>query len=236
MTDVINRTSTSLALPEIKNAFLEYTAEGGGLFGELIKFVKGKWLHGDDEIPLGTEYAAEMDQLARGWVRWDDGKPVDHRLVFVRDGKKIAEREELGFNDKSEWEKDENGQPKDPWQEQSYLPLVHCETDENFCWVFGSHGAKKASQKLTLAYWKRGLSQLPIVSLRADRYKHPTYGWTDVPILKVERWQNKDGVTPMLVPAQASKLPQREDPISSGLPAKAKANANNTDLSDEILF
>jgi hypothetical protein len=228
--------TTTVALPETKNAFLEYAAEGGGLFGELIKFVKGKWLHGDGEIPLGTEYVAEMDQLARGWVRWDDGKPVDHRLVFVRDGKKIAERAELGFNDKSEWEKDEDGEPKDPWQEQNYLPLVHCETDENFCWVFSSHGAKKACQKLSLAYWKRDLSQLPIISLRADRYKHATYGWTDIPILKVERWQNRDGMRPTLVPAPAPKLPQREDPISSGLPAKAKATADNADLNDDIVF
>ena len=66
MTDIV--TNTSLVLPEGKDAFLEYAAEGGGLFAELIKFVKGKWLHGDDEVPLGTEYVAEMDQLARGWV------------------------------------------------------------------------------------------------------------------------------------------------------------------------
>jgi len=226
---------TSAPVPE-SSAFLQYATEGGGGLGERLKFHKGQWFCGDDEIPLGTQYLAEMDQLARGWVRWHEGKPVEYRLDFVRDGKKIANREDLGFTDESEWEQDEKGKPKDPWQKQSFLPLLHLETVENFVWVFSSLGSERAAQKLSLAYWKRGLSHLPIVSLQAGSYRHDTFGRIDTPILKIERWQDRDGSAPTLAPASIPKLTQRENPISSGLPAKAKASADCADLNDEIIF
>ena len=51
------------------NPWLEAASEAGNPFGKLLKFVKGKWTIGDDEIAAGSEYVAHVDQLARGWVR-----------------------------------------------------------------------------------------------------------------------------------------------------------------------
>src|SRR5262252_8195709 len=50
------------------NPWLEAAAEAGSEFGKLLKFNKGEWLIGDDIVPVGTEYIAYIDELARGWV------------------------------------------------------------------------------------------------------------------------------------------------------------------------
>jgi hypothetical protein len=222
-------------MPETKDAFLEYATEGGGQFGERLRFVKGDWLYGADKAPDGR-YLAGVDQLARGWTRREKNKPVEYRIVFVGNGKKPATREELGHTDALSWEQDGNGDPKDPWQLQSFLPLTHIESGENFVWVFDSKGAEKAARKLALAYAKRGCGPLPIVVLEVGGYEHERYGWQDTPVLKVVDWQDKDGLAPTIAPVPAPKLPQREDPIASGLPAKAKAIADNADLDDDIVF
>ena len=37
---------------------------------ELLKFVKGKFKIGEEEVSLGTEYIAHVNQIARGYVKF----------------------------------------------------------------------------------------------------------------------------------------------------------------------
>src|SRR5262245_55987757 len=63
------------------NSWNEAAAEAGGNdLGKLLKFVKGKWETGADVIAEGSEYVAHIDQLVRGWVRFEDGKVVDRNI------------------------------------------------------------------------------------------------------------------------------------------------------------
>jgi len=55
-------------------------------FGKILKFNKGDWLVGEDEVPEGKEYIVYIDETARGWVKFVDKTPVDRRIVKVRDG------------------------------------------------------------------------------------------------------------------------------------------------------
>lgn len=58
------------ATPPSNNPFIEAATEGGDSPGELLKFVKTRWQIGDDEVLIGTEYVAHIDQLMRAWVKF----------------------------------------------------------------------------------------------------------------------------------------------------------------------
>jgi hypothetical protein len=203
--------TTAIALPDEDDPWLSVANEGGGQFGKMIKFAKGEWLHGDDDIPPGTEFVVLIRDAMRGWVRFADKKPVEYRLGYVRDNNAFANRDELGFTDRSIWEKNDRGEPNDPWAQQHYLPLQHCENGELYCWVFGSHGAKQAFRDLARAYSPyRKTAMLPIVSLQTDSYRHDTYGKIHVPVLKVERWHDW-GTAPVVEVVAPTKSDMNDD-------------------------
>src|SRR5262245_43611470 len=95
------------ALPAVKydNPWLEVAAENSGRFGKLLKFVKGKWEVGDDEVPIGTEYIAHIDQLAQGWIHFENGEVVGEPIIEkIANGKKLPTRDELPDNNPRKWE------------------------------------------------------------------------------------------------------------------------------------
>src|SRR6266568_1977371 len=94
------------------NPWLEAAAEAGG-FEKILKFVKGEWEIGEETLPEGKEFIAFIDEVARGYVKFEDKSVVDRRIVKVRDGKP-PKREELDDNDSSEWEIGEDEKPRDP--------------------------------------------------------------------------------------------------------------------------
>ena len=159
----------------------------------LLKFVKGKWYVGDDELPAGREFIAHAHQLAHGWVKFSDGKLVEQRVGIVADGFVIATRDELGDTDSSEWDKDGAGAPRDPWTTQYYLPLEDAETGELFTFVTGSQGGNSAIGKLTSQFVRNVRNGLPMVRLAAGSYKHKTFGRVEVPELRVTGWTGAPG-------------------------------------------
>src|SRR5262245_13538409 len=117
------------------DAYDAYVNEGGANFGKLLKFIKGEYFVGEDEVPKGTEYAAVMFEERRGWVKFVDGKPVDYRIGLVREGYVLPTRQSLGDNDPAFWPTDKKGNPQDIWVKQAYLPIVDIESNEMLCFV-----------------------------------------------------------------------------------------------------
>ena len=74
----------------------------------------------------------------------------------------------------------------------------------------------------------RNTTRLPIVSLQTDRYNHPDYSWIDIPVLKIEGWDDN-----MAPPDQDEPpiAPVAEPEIIS--PTKA---AKPADMNDDIPF
>jgi hypothetical protein len=101
----------------------------------LLKFVKGKWYVGDDELPAGREFIAHVPQLAHGMVKFVDGKVAEQRVGIVADGFVLPSRDELDDIDPKKWETDHAGVPRDPWCQQYYLPLEDNGTGELFTFV-----------------------------------------------------------------------------------------------------
>jgi hypothetical protein len=190
------------------NPFLEAANEAGGEIGLLLKFVKGKYEVGDDEVPLGTQFVAHIDQLARGYVKFLDGQVADRRIGMVADGYKLPPREELGDLDETRWEKDSQGKPRDPWVVQWYLALTRVETGELLTFVTGSKGGISAIGALCRVYARKyGIGVLPIVALRVRSYKHKLFGRIETPDFEIVGW---DGVPAQAVP---QSYPEEEEEV-----------------------
>ena len=55
-----------------------------------------------------------MAEAKVGWVRWWDGRPTDEVMVLIGDGVAPPRRNELGDDDRGQWETDDRGDPKEP--------------------------------------------------------------------------------------------------------------------------
>jgi hypothetical protein len=188
--NIIPSKTSAIALPADDDPYAEIAMEGGGQFGKILKYVKGGWSHGDNPIPLGTEFLALMPDCMRGDVRFENGLPVEHRIGLIRNRATFARRADLGFTDQSLWENDKKGTPVDPWSPQTFLPLQELQTGELYCYIFRSQGGKQTFRDLCRAYSPyRAGRKLPVISLQTDRYDHADYSWIDIPILKVVRWE-----------------------------------------------
>src|SRR5262245_54706062 len=85
--------------------------------GTLLKFADWRWTAGKEAtaVPDGTRLIA-MATIAL-WTRWEDGKPVEYRIREA--GHRLPERDELGYDDQSEWEIGPGGEPQDLWRNTS---------------------------------------------------------------------------------------------------------------------
>jgi hypothetical protein len=145
------------------------------IIGEMLKFAKGDFIAGDDEIVApGTTFTANCDELLAGWIKWQSSKPVEQIMVRVGDGVPPLKRHELGDTDPSLWEKDDKGEPKDPWQFTNYLPMM----DANgvlYTFTTSSRGGIGAIGELSRRYSKhrkRNPDVHPLIALDVGSYKH----------------------------------------------------------------
>ena len=162
-----------------------------------LKFVKGAYKYGgDDEVlPLGTILVPHMSELKAGYIKWKDGTPDDEAMVRIADGKPIPQREDLGDEDRNEWETDPNGTPQDPWQEMNTLPMKEPETGQEFVFTTGSRGGIGAVGKLCTMYGRQRHKQagkLPMIEIGSDSYFHKKRSIDiDFPTFKIVEWKSE---------------------------------------------
>ncbi len=178
-----------------------YAAYGAavGTDTPFLKFVKGQFKYGvDDEVlPLGTRLVSHMAELKAGYIKWKDGVPETETMVRIADGKPIPQREDLGDDDRNDWETDPNGTPQDPWQICNTLPMKDPETGQEFIFTTGSRGGIGAIGKLASGYGRARYKQadkLPVIEIGADSYRHKTYGDVSYPTFKIVEWRSEAGL------------------------------------------
>lgn len=174
--------------------------EIGASFGTFLKFLKGDWTLGEEgkEVPAQSRFVANLEEFYRGWVRWWDGKPTDHLIGRVVDRHHVPKREELGDQDESKWETEPNGARRDPWAKTVYLAMRDLSSDEVICFTSSSDGGRKAVAKLADRYDRlrhRHKAKMPIVTLEAESYQHPTYGKIWKPAFRIVDWTYWDDET-----------------------------------------
>ena len=233
MNEIIKREPTAVAAYGERDPFEAYadSIRPGYIVGKLLKFSKGDYLLGEGAEPVdqGTVVVAAIDQLLIGSIRWENAKPVEHRMVLVASGQYPPLRHELSYLDRANWEVDNNGKPRDPWQYSAYLPLLSGAGD---LWTFStsSQGGHGAIGKLSRAYAihrRKAPDDLPRISLKSDSYLHPDrqYGRIKVPLFELAGWEAKQRIVKALAEAGLT---------SDELPPTAVDRSS--DMDDDIPF
>jgi hypothetical protein len=174
---------------EVTNHYLRVAAETE-TFGPFLKFNSGAFLVGDNEIPEGREYIAHMDGAYIGWVKFSLNKVVARRMGKIADGFIPAEREALGDNDRTRWDIDGKGDPKDPWVLQRMVPFEDVKTREVVWFATSTAGGIGAVGELCGDYGRNRHLGMPVIKLAVSGYKNKKYGsWVDTPNFPIVRWK-----------------------------------------------
>lgn len=187
----------------VQNGYDPFAAYGqeaasGGTF---LKFNKGEWQAGQnsDEVPLGTRLVVNMSELSIGWIRWENGSPAERRLNLLTSGIKPERREDLGFDDQSEWETNDDGDPQDPWNFTNELPMADPKDGTQYTFSASSKGSIGCIGNACKAYareYQQKPGLVPVMELRRDSYIHKKHGKLYVPVLEIVEWISNDGVPP----------------------------------------
>ena len=167
--------------------------EGAVFEGDLLKFKKGKWYRGEGAEPVanGTRALCNMTAFWTGWIRWFNMKPVEHRGGCLIDFPERLTREDLGHTDRSLWETDTNGNPKDPWSMTDMLVMRETESGDLLTFSTSSQGGRGALGKLCRVFdrnYRKHVEEFPIVELTSETYEHDIYGEISKPAFKVVGW------------------------------------------------
>jgi hypothetical protein len=183
------------------NPFEAYgdAATGNRIVGRLLKFNKGDYLIGRDGevISTGTEMVPVMDSLLAGYINWRDNAPIEQIMGKVVDGYVPPRRADLGDQDESLWERDENGKARDPWQRSNYLVMVsRTSLTDVYTFTAASKGGLDAVGELCKVYGRHIRQQpdaYPVIRLDSGAYLHPnkTFGRVKFPTFPVIGWLDK---------------------------------------------
>jgi hypothetical protein len=216
--------------------FAAYARAAAPHTGILLKFVKGKYLAGrdGDEVPIGTEFLADMEKLELGYVKWSDGRVVDSRVGLLAEGFQPPKRADLGDHDKAEWETGTDGQPRDPWAFSNALPLQRLDVDDDdddeqggqHTFVVSSKGGLSCIGELCKAYSehrRQKPDELPVVALQSRSYQHAikAYGRIDVPVLEVVGWEPREDAAEALPAPDPAPAPPLQPAAAASKPAPA---------------
>jgi len=185
----------------VGNYFESYGAQAAqrNIIGDLLRFNKGDYMYGqnDELLDEGTQCIVDMNTLTVGWQKWEDKKPADADMGFVNQNFQPKRRKELGDLDENEWEVDENGRPRDPWQFTNMVVMrqIGTTSEEEGLYTFAgsSRGVINAIGTLCKIYGKKVRQDpeaLPIVELNVDSYMHSnkSYGRIKIPVLDIVGW------------------------------------------------
>lgn len=195
------------------------------IVGKLLRFTKGDYVAGQDmeEVAIGTRLVVNMDSILIGWQRWEDQRPAEQAMGLLVEGFQPPRRDALGFTDQSQWEVDDRGQPRDPWQESNVVLMKDPESDELYTFTAASKGSIGAVQKLCAAYSKEmreRSGEYPVIELGVDSYMHSNkaFGRIKFPVLGIVDWTDKSEFE---VAPEASE-PKRQKPKDTSTPAPKK--------------
>ena len=171
---MLNKTETEPKLParleDVADVMLAQTASSN----PLLRFVKGEYFIGDDEIEIGHEYIAYPFDAMIGFARWQDDMVVEQRLGRIAD-KFQLEREDLPADQE--------------WKPQRALPLEDAETHDFVVFVSGSFGGKKAINNLinaTARAVKAGRGEAtPLIRLAVGSFTSKEYGRIACPSFEI---------------------------------------------------
>ena len=215
--------------------------EGSDAFfdGDFVNFngQTGAWTRRKEPIGATVPFLCNMRQIALGWVKLVDGKPVDRRTGFLIEGYERPERSsnQLDDHEASRWPLNRRGEREDPWRKTTYLPMRCMEDGENVVYGPFADTQRKAIRSF-IGIYRRSVrdGKDPVVLLENRSFVNQSGGTTYVPTFKIIGWEYWDGapapdVQPVAVPTAPAATPAM---VKLAAPAAAKQD----DMDDEIPF
>jgi hypothetical protein len=183
------------------NVFEAYgdAATGNRIVGRLLKFNKGDYLMGQhgEVVADGTQMVPVMDSLMAGFVKWYANAPIEQVMGKIVDGYVPPPRSDLDDQDESLWERDDRGQPRDPWQRSNYLIMISRTSPADiYTFTASSKGGLDAIGELCKVYGRHIRQQpneYPAIRLESGSYLHPnkTFGRVKFPTFPIADWVAK---------------------------------------------
>jgi hypothetical protein len=205
------------------NVWEEYADAAGGnryILGDLLKYSKIEWLAGqnNDAVKSGTKVVVIMNSLLAGWVKWEYSRPTEHHMVEVVNGEKPLKRDELGDNDETQWETDNTGKPRDPYQLTNYLVMVDVNTKKVYTFVTASFGGRGEVANLCKVYGKNireAPDKFPVVSLDVGSFKSKdrSIGKVGKPVFTITGWVEAEDWISIVKGASAAGQEERDSDI-----------------------
>lgn len=210
MTQQSNELTThSTELENIQNA----AREDAG-FEKILKFKKGNYVIGDEDVALGTEYIAHTIAWTKCWIKFTDGEVAERKAYRVAKGEIPPERDELDDLDQDKWPKGLDGSPADPWLFQYLIPFEDPASGEIVIFAASSFGGRRAVAELCSAYVKRTKKiencGQPIIKLGVTDMPTKKFGPVPRPEFEVIGWD--EAATSGTVEVIAPAAPKSADP------------------------
>jgi hypothetical protein len=184
-----------------ENPYAAFANEGGpGIQGKLLTCKKGTWGIGadNDSVKPGTLYLAIVPSSMRGWLKWVDGKVVDARMGLIAEGFLMPHEYSLPDRDESQWEKNPDGTPRDPWSKCFRLSMIEMAPPHGDVTFSGSsYGAQLALQALCGVYSVDSPlypGAYPVVALGSRTRVSRSYGKITGPSFDVQGWATIEDV------------------------------------------
>jgi hypothetical protein len=198
-----NAPASATALVPVGNDALtpgaKFAKDEGVRLGNLMKFVQGEFLSGDEVVPLGTRFACHWTGIERGWIKFGaKGEPPVQHVGLIANGFVMPDRETLGDNDKTKWSIGLAGQLRDPWLTVVYVPMIQVSEGpgegEVMTFTTTTDTGRRSVVNLynrceTLRYKYCG--QLPVVEIGCKILKNDFN--TKVPMFTIVAWQPVGG-------------------------------------------
>jgi hypothetical protein len=159
------------------------------IVGLLLLFADWKWTTGKEKTPVPEGIVLAAIRTAAGWVRWDNGKPVEY--IMNEDGQDLPVRRDLGNLDETQWEKGPDKKRKDPWVFSRFVYLLNQEDASLYTYSTSTIGGRQAVDELAGQISRMRLAHpgaVPLVELSAGPMQ-TQFGQKSKPIFKIVDWQ-----------------------------------------------
>jgi hypothetical protein len=158
--------------------------------GQLVKFTNDSTWELPDDEPMEDGVELVAIRIARVVQKWQDGKPVETRVLAENEG--VPDIEAL--NDavpRKEWIAGPDGKQRGPWQFQHMVYLLNPNNMDLYTFATGTIGGAIAVRELRekTNHMRRmsGSNLYPVVTL-GDVHMNTRFGGRQRPHLKVQRF------------------------------------------------
>jgi len=183
---------------EIAN--IDDAARQDASFDKSLKYKKGDYLI-DDSIPVaqGTRYLAHPEAWLKTWLKFGKDPNGEWELLAkhvyrVARGEKAPEREDLDdWPEKTNWPKDDDGEPTDPWVLFYLIPFATLDSGELIIFQTRSGGGRRAVADLAKEWTRHAIKNgggQPIVALGETTFPSKKYGKVRRPLFTVVDWDD----------------------------------------------